>query len=125
MDTFYGNFGNFKISWQCLLGAPHDRNVPVDNQRSVVLVDLKSRSINKFKYGANVVQPADVAVHENHYYISDLKNRRVVEFNDRGYFCRPFGSETTTPSPSGIDIDADGIVFIICNLVDRMEIALF
>ncbi|GIY77407.1 brain tumor protein [Caerostris darwini] len=79
--------------------------------KRVFIFSLVGDIVHSFDISQHMIEPSDIAVHCNQFYICDFKGHCVVVFSDSGHFLRKIGCENTT-FPNGVDISKEGHVLI-------------
>ena len=70
-----------------------------------------------------MLEPSDVAVWENKYYICDFKGHIICVFSDYGVLLRRIGGEGITDFPNGICVNLRGQVLVGDSHGNRMHVA--
>ena len=73
-----------------------------------------------------MLEPSDIAVYGNEYFICDFKAHRVVVIDDMsGNLIRHIGGENVTCFPNGIDISDEGDVLVGDSHGNQFHVAVF
>ena len=102
--------------------------------RKIVVVDSVRSSVSILnEYGvllywftcaAEMIEPSDVTVHDQEYYICDFKGHCVNVFNQHGVLTRKISSPTAK-FPNGIDISDMGDIVVGDSHGNRFHVTLF
>ena len=111
------------VSGMC---TTQDRKIViVDSVRSTVSVLTEfALPLYWFTCASDMIEPSDIAVHEQDYYICDFKGHCVNVFNQHGLFIRKLQSPHTK-FPNGIDISDMGDVLVGDSHGNRFHVTLF
>ncbi|KAI2806421.1 hypothetical protein BLOT_008377 [Blomia tropicalis] len=99
--------------------------VVVDSVRSgVSILNEFGTLLYWFTCASETIEPSDVTVHEQDYYICDFKGHCVNVFNQHGVLIRKIGSQLTK-FPNGIDISDMGDIVVGDSHGNRFHVTLF
>lgn len=99
--------------------------VVVDSVRSgVSILDEYGALLYWFTCAPEMVEPSDISVHKQEYYICDFKGHCVNVFNHHGVLIRKIGHQMAK-FPNGIDISDMGDIVVGDSHGNRFHVTLF
>jgi len=129
------------------LEGEHVRTIPIPavelvsgltgtQDRKLILVDSirgDVRVLNEFgdllfifNTGMNVSEPADIALHNGHFYICDFQSHYVGVFNQMGEFVRRIGHNIGLLNfPNGIDVANSGEILVADSHGNQLNLNVF
>ncbi len=126
-------FGGFGVR-DGLFNTPKD--VAVDRQGNVFVVDSKNSRVQKFDAAGKFVKtwgtfgkgdsqfekPTGIGVdHQGNVYVADTWNHRIQKFNNDGTFIMKFGDDKIFWAPKDVVIDTDGHIFVVNTGFHRFQ----
>lgn len=96
--------------------GPHDVRKVGDNflvlgDEGIVIVDKEGRMVNKFTIEDRVFYPYALAYHNQAYFVTALKGKKVVKFSKMGIATQSFGVGVLE-APTGIAVSKDGTIYV-------------
>ena len=110
------------------LTATQDRKIIVVDSLSGDVFVLSEFGDHLFYFNCGtseqMVEPGDIAIHNNQYFICDFKGHSVCVFNENGDYVLKFGQNVVN-YPNGIDISDSGEVLIADSHGNQLHINVF
>ena len=113
--------GKYTVSFIPSESGQHLLTVQVNGENITKFppVEIKERCFNPLRFigeraieGLKLYQPWGITTNDsNEIFVSDMKNNRIVVFNENGEFIRSFG-QSALKCPNGVHIDNTGRVFV-------------
>ncbi|XP_040565371.1 E3 ubiquitin-protein ligase TRIM32 [Lepeophtheirus salmonis] len=104
----------------------HNNIVVVDSVTPAIFVITQYGDLIKYiECKDYMIEPSDIAVYQNEYYVCDFKGFGVVVLGEDGQLIKRIGGFENVRFPNGIDISDDGCILIGDSHGNEFHIAIF